>query len=100
MKTFGSIVFVLALSLANSLSLAGEGKLEIATSEWPPYYGKGLENNVFLTEIILEAFKPAGMNVQPLDTSELGSITTAHWVIVNRNKPTNEIVLDEPPHGV
>ena len=41
----------------------------------------------------------AGMNAQPLDSSELGSITAAHWVTVNRNKPTYEIVLDEPPRG-
>ncbi len=48
MKTFGSVVFALALSLASSLCLAGERKLEIATTEYPPYYGKDLENGGFM----------------------------------------------------
>jgi polar amino acid transport system substrate-binding protein len=64
MKTFWSVVFALALSLASSLSLAGEGKLEIAATEYPPYYGKDLENGGFLTEIVVEALKRAGYDAE------------------------------------
>ncbi len=64
MKTFGSVVFALALSLANSLCLAGERKLEIATIEYPPYYGKDLENGGFMTEIVVEALKRAGYDAE------------------------------------
>ncbi len=64
MKIFGSVVFALALSLTNSLCLAGERKLEIATTEYPPYYGKDLENGGFMTEIVVEALKRAGYDVE------------------------------------
>ena len=64
MKTFGSVVFALALSLASSLCLAGERKLEIATTEYPPYYGKDLENGGFMTEIVVEVFKRAGYDAE------------------------------------
>ncbi len=64
MKIFGSVVFALALSLTNSLCLAGERKLEIATTEYPPYYGKDLENGGFMTEIVVEALKRAGYDAE------------------------------------
>ncbi len=64
MKTFGSVVFALALSLASSLCLAGERKLEIATTEYPPYYGKDLENGGFMTEIVVEVLKRAGYDAE------------------------------------
>ena len=60
MKAFGTVVFGLALSLASSFCLAGERKLDIGTTEWPPYYGKDLQNGGFMTEIVVEAFKRAG----------------------------------------
>ena len=60
MKAFGTVVFGLALSLASSLCLAGERKLDFGTTEWPPYYGKDLQNGGFMTEIVVEAFKRAG----------------------------------------
>ncbi len=99
MKTFGSVVFALAFSLASSPCLAGERKLEIATAEYSPYYGKDLESGGVMTEIVVKALTRAGTNAQSLDSSGPESITVAHWVTVNRNKPTNEIVLDEPPMG-
>jgi polar amino acid transport system substrate-binding protein len=57
------IAFVVALVISYSATFAAERKLEIAATEWPPFYGKDLENNGFMTEIILEAFKRVGYEV-------------------------------------
>jgi polar amino acid transport system substrate-binding protein len=64
MKAFGAVVFGLALSLAGSLCLAGERKLDIVADNYPPYYGEDLRNGGVMTEIVVEAFKRAGYDVE------------------------------------
>jgi polar amino acid transport system substrate-binding protein len=65
MKAFGTVVFGLFLFFfASSLCLAGERKLEIGTTEWPPYYGQDLQNGGFMTEIVVEAFKRVGYDAE------------------------------------
>ena len=64
MKTFGSVVFGLVLSLASSLCLASEKTLNIVADNYPPYYGEDLPNGGVLTEIIVEAFRRAGYELK------------------------------------
>ncbi len=64
MKTFGSVVFGLALSLANSLCLASEKTLNIVADNYPPYYGEDLPKGGVLTEIIVEAFRRTGYELK------------------------------------
>jgi polar amino acid transport system substrate-binding protein len=64
MKTFGSVVFGLALSLASSLCLASEKTLNIVADNYPPYYGEDLPNGGVLTEIIVEAFRRTGYELK------------------------------------
>jgi polar amino acid transport system substrate-binding protein len=54
------IAFAVALAISCSATFAAERKLDIAATEWPPFYGKDLENQGFMTEIILEALKRVG----------------------------------------
>ena len=64
MKTFGLGVIGLVFSLTSSVCLAGERKLNIASTEYPPYYSENLPNGGFLTEIVVEAFKRVGYEVE------------------------------------
>jgi polar amino acid transport system substrate-binding protein len=64
MKSFEAVIFGLALSLASSLCFASEKTLEIVADNYPPYYGKDLPNGGVLTEIIVEAFKRTGYDVE------------------------------------
>jgi polar amino acid transport system substrate-binding protein len=64
MKAFGAVVFGLALSLVSSLCLAGERKLDIVADNYPPYYSEDLPNGGFMTEIVAEAFKRVGYDVE------------------------------------
>ncbi len=63
MKAFGIGVFGLVLSLANPLCLASERKLDFVADKYPPYYGEDLPNGGFMTEIVIEAFKRVGYDV-------------------------------------
>ena len=80
MKTFGTIVFTIALTLASSLCLAGERKLELVSTEFPPYYGKDLENGGFITEIVVEALKRTGYVVEvSRQSSERAATSSVCW---------------------
>lgn len=52
-----------ALLLACSNALAAERTLKIAATEYPPYYGTDMEGQGFITEIIVEAFKRSGYDL-------------------------------------
>ena len=55
------ILVVLAATLIwATTALAQDKTLELAATEWPPFYGKDLENGGFVTEIIDAAFARAG----------------------------------------
>jgi len=58
------LAVVVALVFSCSGAVAAERTLNIAATEFPPYYGKDLENNGFFTEIIREAFKRSGYSVE------------------------------------
>jgi len=58
------ITFVVAMAVFCSSTLAADRTLNIAATEFPPYYGKDLENNGFLTEIIREAFERVGYDIE------------------------------------
>ena len=47
-----------------SPAFAAERTLNLAATEFPPYYGKDLEGNGFLTEIIREAFSRSGYDTK------------------------------------
>jgi len=64
MKTLRVIVFGLALSLVSSMCLAGEQKLTIVADNYRPYYGKDLPNGGVLTEIIAEALRRTGYDLE------------------------------------
>lgn len=57
MNRFITLAIALVMS-CTALQAAGR-TLDIAATEWPPFYGKDLKNNGFMTEIIREAFKRA-----------------------------------------
>ena len=46
-----------------SSSWAEQRTLNIAATEYPPYYGKDLENNGFMSEIIVTAFNRSGHDI-------------------------------------
>ena len=54
------IAGVIATVLSISAATAEQRKLDIAATEFPPFYGAEMENQGFMTEIILEAFKRGG----------------------------------------
>ena len=58
------IALAVALTVSCSATFAAERTLNIAATEYPPYYGKYLENNGFFTEIIREAFRRNGYDVE------------------------------------
>ncbi len=111
MKAFGTVVFGLVFSLASSLCLAGERKLDIGATEWPPYYGKDLQNGGFMTEIVVEAFKRTGYDAEitfmPWKRALEGAKAGKHdglysiwyrkereeWFVFSDPLPANEIVF-------
>lgn len=50
-----------ALTLGTGMALAQE-TLDIAATEYPPFYGAELEDNGFMTEIVVQAFDRAGFD--------------------------------------
>lgn len=56
-------IAVCSILVTFSSTFAGAKQLELATVEYPPYYGAKLENRGFITEIIIAAFKHSGHNV-------------------------------------
>ena len=48
------------MAISCSAAQAADRKLDIAATEWPPFYGSDLEKGGFITEIIREAFKRKG----------------------------------------
>ncbi len=58
------LAVVVALVISCSTAIAAERTLNIAATEFPPYYGKDMENNGFFTEIIREAFKRSGYDLE------------------------------------
>jgi polar amino acid transport system substrate-binding protein len=58
------VAIAVALVVFCTASLAAERTLNIVATEFPPYYGKDLENNGFFTEIVREAFKRSGYDVE------------------------------------
>ena len=57
---FTAMSTVLALLLSLSTATAQERTLNIASIEYPPFYGSELESNGFITEIIAEALSRSG----------------------------------------
>jgi polar amino acid transport system substrate-binding protein len=58
------VAFAVAVAIFSSATLAAERTLNIAAYDYPPYFSKDLENGGFMTEIIVEAFKRSGHNVE------------------------------------
>ena len=44
------------MTLSTSATLAAEKTINLAATEYPPFYGADLEGNGFMTELIIEAF--------------------------------------------
>ena len=57
------LLLLSALASLIWVSVAQADKIELATIEYPPYYGKNLENQGFITEIIVTAFERSGHEV-------------------------------------
>ncbi len=54
------VALFVAMALGSLAATAGERKLEIAATEFPPYYGKDLDGKGFFSEIVREAFRRSG----------------------------------------
>ena len=92
-----------------SSSWAEQRKLNIAATEYPPYYGKDLENNGFMSEIIVTAFKRSGHDIdikflpwkRALESTKAGKhdglFTIWHrkereeWFVFSKPLPANEL---------
>lgn len=59
MKILNIVAGIILLFWAFTAS-AQERSLDIAATEWPPFYGADLEDNGFMTEIVREAFQRSG----------------------------------------
>jgi polar amino acid transport system substrate-binding protein len=57
---------VIALMIVCSPAIAAERTLNIVAYDYPPYFSKDLENGGFMAEIIVEAFKRSGHDVEIL----------------------------------
>jgi polar amino acid transport system substrate-binding protein len=64
MKALWALAVGLAIAFVSSVCLADGNKLNIVADNYPPYYGKELRNGGVLAEIVAEAFKRAGYNVE------------------------------------
>jgi len=64
MKALGAVAVALAIAFASSVCLADGNKLNIVADNYPPYYGKELRDGGVLTEIVVEALKRAGYDVE------------------------------------
>jgi polar amino acid transport system substrate-binding protein len=64
MKALGAVTVGLAIAFVGSVCVADDNKLSIVADNYPPYYGKELRNGGLLTEIVAEAFKRAGYDVE------------------------------------
>lgn len=53
-----------ALLLNSQPAFAQDVALDLAATEWPPFYGAELEDNGFMTEIVREAFDRAGYGAE------------------------------------
>ena len=49
-------VIAATVIFSTTASLASEKTINLAATEYPPYYGKDLENHGFMTELVVEAF--------------------------------------------
>lgn len=63
MKRAYMFLFIV-LNLIICDSLFGGEKIKIVTGEWAPYVSKNMENNGIVGEIVREAFKEEGINVE------------------------------------
>jgi polar amino acid transport system substrate-binding protein len=57
------IIAMLMFSLFSTSAYSGE-KIVLATLEWEPYIGQSLKNNGYVAELVKEAFKRAGIDVE------------------------------------
>ena len=105
------LAVVVALVISCSGASAAERTLNIAATEFPPYYGKDLENNGFFTEIIREAFKRSGYNLEidflpwkrALEGAKRGKydglysvwyrLEREEWFVFSDALPANELVF-------
>ncbi len=56
-------VIAATVIFSTTASLASEKTINLAATEYPPYYGKDLEGHGFMTELIIEAFARVGYDV-------------------------------------
>lgn len=102
---------LLALTLSCSVAQAEGRKLEIVAPEYPPYYGRELEDNGFISEIIVEAFNRGGYETElrflpwkralkaTQDGTHDGLFTIWHrpereeWFLFSDPLPANELVF-------
>ena len=109
MKLF--LVFIICTVLSAEANLAAEQKINLSATEWPPYYGKDLKNNGFITEIIRAVFRRVGYEVavdflpwkRALHDTKAGKYDglftvwyrkeREQWFVFSRALPPNEVVL-------
>lgn len=105
------VAFAIALVISCSGAVAAERTLNIAATEFPPYYGKDLENNGFFTEIVREAFKRRGYGAEikflpwkrALEGAKRGKYDALYsvwhrpereeWFVFSDALPANELVF-------
>ncbi len=106
-------LFCIAVALVlTATSAVAEGrKLDIAATEYPPFYGEEMEGQGFMSEIILEAFDRAGYQAdvkfmpwkRALETTKKGKHDGLYtvwyrpereeWFVYSDALPANELVF-------
>ena len=59
--------FAATVIIFASAIMAAEKQINLAATEYPPYYGKDLEGHGFMTDLIIEAFATVGYEVTGYD---------------------------------
>ena len=102
------ISFVLTLLPLCMAAQAANRNLDIAATEWPPFYGNELENNGFMSEIIREAFNRVDYDVnvnflpwkRALDGSKAGRYDGLYTVYYRKEREEWFVFSDPLPANV
>lgn len=64
MKSYLTTIVLLACMTVWTTPVSAGEKVKLATTEWKPYIGKTLKNQGYVAELVIEAFKRSGKEVE------------------------------------
>lgn len=103
-KTFLSTILIVSFLLFSfSPALSQEKTLNFGTVNWPPYFGKNLENGGIMTEITTEAFKRTGWDYnlkfmnwnRAMGLAGKGKLDGVQGAYYNKERDKNFMFTDE-----